>query len=739
LRYQFHLSFFTKSFFSFFTFFTDDDKTYHKAHEIAIRIITDHSHSAHTLSTENYKLFRNILIDQLHQNSNVKSWSGVKLWADLILKLLDGTNPEELEIFTVVAAYRIDALIQLRNSAEAVDCAQQLLSKHISTRTLIPFFKAMIFSDDISPQLVCQRYLAIQERIEDYPQLREENMERFGICCSLCDRSEIHPKRKNKIMILLLRQWIEYYTRTSCWQIVTEPIHIPNEGFFHICSLYITYCITEFSFMRDEKGSQLISDFVHFFQTLEEAKSDRNILNFRRPTSKRGFSADDVYMNSESFIVDNLKLLLETLRIMESIMNETTQTHALPKLGVSDHLKWIGDTVGLIGAKLVTHAKRLFSNKISFSIGSGNGNDKTRAELLDLGSGYLVQSEYFYSFIEKVSSTSAVLKTRVKSLLLAAASQLDYCECLKSQQSSSSSSELTVSSLNKSSEAADNKSLDVAGKKAENLAERASNLLEKAFDFADAEDIKLHGSAITLQFACYTVFGSVGQSEKFIAAKSAQLQFISIENFKLLIELAEASRRFSLEAIRSLLTNAIKAISHSNHRDAKQTGWLYRKLIEISSSRKQALERIQEFEALIRNSKNPEAYELEDIDQILAQTYNYAVSLIDLDQFLFAEQFLVKAINIVKYASENSKQWLSRMEVTDQHFLLFSFHHHYFLSQETNRFLQKKKSASNNPFITLPHSADSHSHERSTDEERARSPDIGRVGQISVESLQNSE
>jgi hypothetical protein len=110
-------------------------------------------------------------------------------------------------------------------------------------------------------------------------------------------------------------------------------------------------------------------------------------------------------------------------------------------------------------------------------------------------------------------------------------------------------------------------------------------------------------------------------------------------------------------------------------------GHVYCRLIELSASRKQAVETIEEFAQLLQTTATvPNSgcgagcdarFSIEDVDRITVLAYNYAVTLGELDDVVIAERFISQSLVLVRYASASIQQWLPRMQVSEYSWLLF--------------------------------------------------------------------
>lgn len=91
-------------------------------------------------------------------------------------------------------------------------------------------------------------------------------------------------------------------------------------------------------------------------------------------------------------------------------------------------------------------------------------------------------------------------------------------------------------------------------------------------------------------------------------------------------------------------------------------------LIKISANRKQALEKIEEFEQLLVSVLNrcdisaSLPFNTDDIDEICSTSYNYGISLMELEMSDLAEKFICKALTLLNYVSSTMSKWKSNMQ-----------------------------------------------------------------------------
>lgn len=128
---------------------------------------------------------------------------------------------------------------------------------------------------------------------------------------------------------------------------------------------------------------------------------------------------------------------------------------------------------------------------------------------------------------------------------------------------------------------------------------------------------------------------------------------------------------------RSLLGIAIQLSARDVCPNYALIGNLYLSIIIISANRKQAYEKIEEFEQLLMSvtKQHPECpsqapahltlstpFCTDDIDGICSTSYNYGISLMDLEMIEMAEKFICKALNLLSFASYSMTGWKSNMQ-----------------------------------------------------------------------------
>ncbi len=78
-------------------FSLENDQMESRARHVATRIVSDHLHKVHLLTSDNYDLLRNILIDQLNWYKSLQLWHNVIFWAEAVCHLTESQAEKEME------------------------------------------------------------------------------------------------------------------------------------------------------------------------------------------------------------------------------------------------------------------------------------------------------------------------------------------------------------------------------------------------------------------------------------------------------------------------------------------------------------------------------------------------------------------------------------------------------------------------------------------------------------------
>jgi hypothetical protein len=245
---------------------------------------------------------------------------------------------------------------------------------------------------------------------------------------------------------------------------------------------------------------------------------------------------------------------------------------------------------------------------------------------------------------------------------------------------------------------------------AKELCVKAKSVLSPNIDFASPFEKSLYSKCILLQIGCFCAMEDSSKSDEFIRSIETELKELQVREFKMAVQQAKSTNAFSIEALRFLLQQGVMHCKQNrqplkplkerkkevemdvdpgegdtDEQDSEEEFptttskdmeipltiiWMYRNLIEICASRRQAFDFFVEIEnyllCLFRASnsscildpeteKKLKASFLPDhteIDSIISIGHSYTCTLIELDQIPLAELFLVKLVHLLPFASD---------------------------------------------------------------------------------------
>jgi hypothetical protein len=199
---------------------------------------------------------------------------------------------------------------------------------------------------------------------------------------------------------------------------------------------------------------------------------------------------------------------------------------------------------------------------------------------------------------------------------------------------------------------------------------KANRQLKALSDFDDDESRHLRRSSLIFEFYVLCRLRDTPKCRAFLLENRDDFLLLAPQDLLYCSKVSRRERGVSIEVTRTLLTLSLQASNMRPSPDYTMIGGIYRDLIELSPSRSSALEHVEEFEQLICNASSstlqPVRFDVCDIDYIVSLSYNYGVTLIDLDQILLAERFVNKALHLISFASDALKGWLPKLQVQYQ-------------------------------------------------------------------------
>ena len=165
--------------------------------------------------------------------------------------------------------------------------------------------------------------------------------------------------------------------------------------------------------------------------------------------------------------------------------------------------------------------------------------------------------------------------------------------------------------------------------------------------------------------------------QTFLMTKENDLLSLSASQLKLCADIASDSKGGTVDVVRKLLTYSLQICSRGAPPDHILMGELFRRLISLSSSRRDALDHVRKFEQLATGcafSRNADMgedegphtcpFDVEDVDYVASTSFNYGLTMLDFGQAGLAEVFVSKALSLLPFASSTLQLWRDRIQET---------------------------------------------------------------------------
>jgi len=372
-----------------------------------------------------------------------------------------------------------------------------------------------------------------------------------------------------------------------------------------------------------------------------------------------------------------LRYIDDLVSLIISIEKDEGPQHGASSLGAADELVWVANLSWNIATLLTRQDVCMFTiNDEATSLST----DREKEDCLLLVARLYELAHFLFERMEERISNDLTL-----CLLLSAAARIDadsYSRTNTSQPSTISAITAAFTGITKSSDGETpfsdydpSRSSSSAQVPSNNLMQarlsihKANRQLKALSDFEDDESRHLRRSSLIFEFYVLCRLRDTPQCRAFLQENRDDFLLLTPHDLLYCSKVSRRERGVSIEVTRTLLTMSLQASNLRSAPDYAMIGGIYRDLIELSPSRTHALEHVEEFEQLICNASSavvqPVRFDVCDIDYIVSLSYNYGVTLIDLDQILLAEKFVTKALHLISFSSDALKGWLPKLQVQE--------------------------------------------------------------------------
>eukprot|EP01039_Chlorochromonas_danica_P008541 gene8541-9414_t len=699
---------------------SDEGNGAEKSNELVSRIVSDHVNGVRKLEASVFEHLRSLIIDELLWQRDRQMWRRVSLWVDLILQLLEGV-PGQIETVHLMRLLKVEAALQLHDYAQALNVAKKALVGDKSIQTAVTYFRCLLHYEDIPKKAVVGHFLQqiYHDNDRESSSQAEDYLRILRDCACEADCCDILTfLQRHEIVQTLLVAWIEYYKEKEMWKIdEEESLSTVNREniedveqkprLFDIVSSFIYYAQN-----AADSGGEISSSSIAPSALKDKIGDVTHVVELGSLLHKED---EDSLRKAMNFMLPNLSVqLLNVMNLLLSIVEaaKSRSEIALQALGSADSLLHIAGFNAIVGMIHLSAFPSIFADIFD----ADNQSVEKALATLQAGSFFYEIAASLYSYLHVIPGTAFedVPRHQMKCLLLSAGGYLDSFRLLevlherdRDQPSCTNSERSHISAKMK-------EYLENSRKLTNNL----QCVAEQLGDYLDEEDQSLVGRCYVLQMASYCFSGSGESCEEFIENTRNSIMRLPLDCLSQCIDLAANSQVCSLNALRTLIGYVLQACMAKPQVPYRMVGSLYRKLIELAPSKRYAFEKLQEVESVLKTlPTDGEVIDQEDIDQIFSLAYNYGITLLDLDQPVLAEQFLLRTMSIIQFTSTNMQVWQPK------------------LRQAYDIILQTKSGPS--IFASDSDVLEEGQCGRKRPADEPSSPTTGRVGQLSLEAFKS--
>lgn len=590
--------------------------------DIAETLICKDAQTIHPLEKSVGEELHRVLFSYVLHYERKQKWKTVRLWCDILIQLCSVQEIDENIVIDCLIV-KARALIHLSLVEDAIKFIKLAAEKRTDRRVLIELFvtcahsEKMCFSDVIDDM---NQYLRRLTKTFDIKSFKGKYIqETLHWKHFLNDCHTLSQSKKGIYLLHLTKSMLESFI---------DLVHNTLDS-------EVPSCLQSFD-LTWKVLLELSCEFVFYFieekcctvlhSTISVTEDNIDVVSICEAMMKQSMSK---FMD---FVTTSLKVMLSVIEKISLI----TGTSFVETCGDDDSIKWLASAMSIVASAIVKAEKSI---KLS---GKELTNDENAILKTAVMKAYSV-ADRFYSLVHKNIDN---LLQQCRCLLCAASSCVDMALQEKSQVFFESLSGFLVQGEH----------LDEAQQFCEKL-KRISH------DFLHIQEVcSYHSRALFLQVIC---FGLSHQHEallKFIHDDLTEADVTTLIDLSYYI--SSGCGEYPVEVQRALIKFTIAKCINSHNRSHCYA--FYRKLMEISSSRRTALETLIEFEEFLATSRNLRTIDEcceHEIESVIALAYSYAISLQDQDQLMLAELFLTKLMQLSEFSPKRQLEWQAKVKV----------------------------------------------------------------------------
>ena len=568
-------------------------------------IVDDHLMHVHILSTEQQSVVSNVIKEKIQWSYKQQQFKEVLDWCKVALCVNDDTTTLQSN-HTSIHLFMSNSYEQLNNYEEMLQNAEKATSICHSTKTMLVLFKALLL---VRPAKDAVEAI-VNFQLDTLNLDKVEVLHRYVLCIKIILNltTKLTHATSYYALTLLMQEWIKYCTVNALWSRTENSFFRMNAALLqHIYNYKINLALLE---RKREDASIMDTEQQQHLDIFLQPPADYDELN-------KGLNVPITAVESQD-ILDTLRNIRQ---VIDGLIKQGTE---LEVLGETKELGLIADICWNIAT-----LKSKNPPEDRSAVPQAEEYDASVVDLFDF-------SAYFYATLPSIEDKM----NQICALLLSTSHRVNSLYDVHSPGNSE-------------------RPVAVRYDKVLLNLNNIEHLLQKVREddnISKHESLStLNGAYIMLHFKATLLKGSPTSMLQYVTGeKQRHLLSLDAERLNECILMVKDATNSYYEVIRVLINYAIQACT----RDAAQNsllGKLYIERIKLSESRESALSAVIEIDQqLNRAEKN--TFDDDDVDSIVCMTYNYGVSLAELNNYNMAAEFLRMCISIAAHSSEMMKK-----------------------------------------------------------------------------------
>eukprot|EP01038_Epipyxis_sp_PR26KG_P006211 gene6211-8556_t len=660
-----------------------------------------------TLNKENYTNLKSILLNLVQMYRMSSKWVQTEEWTTNLIQFLTRNIDEEENIKTLMLI-EVDSLLKQTKFKEAFVVAKNCVRNLRSTQSILMLFYAELHVSESSMSAV--QTLLESQRMYCTPGGEKfkitEDLNRITMCMNIAFSSNLISKEfKYQVFQNLCLEWLNFYEVHKAWGItVTDNIvdfdiasnSVKDESmksFFAVAyasahmfllqnllevhpnaPIEITRKLLQPVTTDLDSKSQIIEPTEIIMDANSFSQSTIAQCFTNHSTDLDQFPSPDKYLSNIGYStimheilsfscglkeIDEilLKLFDRVYRVIK-FCNDTN----INNLGTSIELKQCGELAMTLGYFLMNPERCKFRK-------SKDVEEKNSEDQLNLAANFFEFAELILTHFPQstYNAENGLNECRIICRLLSAAIRLDLESNLKETKHYSLEN-LTLANVG--------------------LRKVNTILKELTSEFDRFKLLSLERTCLILEFAAHCkarANQSSIETAEFIENRVNDFLKLTVLQICKCAEIVILENSETMECSRKIYQIALQVCHRENGHDFLLMGEIFVKIVELAPSRCAAYEAIEEFEQTVKLQTSLESaafnvdaivedpviypndispFSLESIDMMVTLSYNYGITLIDLDQLDLANKFIVKAISLLPFSSSSIKSWLAKIQET---------------------------------------------------------------------------